>query len=98
MIRLLHVYGLAHDRARAPDPLESYQRIEASGAHVVLLHGAVPDAPHWGEPSSLSLPLERLSELDADYIALGDYHRFRPPEEFAPISACTVRSARSPLR
>ncbi len=78
----LHVYGLAHDRARAPDPLGSYQRIEASGAHVVLLHGAVPDAPHWGEPSSLSLPLERLSELDADYIALGDYHRFRPPEEF----------------
>lgn len=36
-----------------------------------------------------------LAALDADYIALGDYHRFRPPEEFAAdgsVPACYAGS------
>lgn len=78
----LHVYGIAYDWARDPDPLASFQRAEAPGTHVILLHGAVQDAPHWEAGSALRLPHDRLAQLEADYIALGDYHRFRPPAEF----------------
>ncbi|MEN8145625.1 MAG: DNA repair exonuclease [Gemmatimonadota bacterium] len=78
----LHVYGIAYDWARDPDPLASFQRVEAPGTHVILMHGAVQDAPHWEAGSALRLPHERLAELEADYIALGDYHRFRPPAGF----------------
>lgn len=89
----LSVYGFAYDRRSESDPLSSYRRSDTPGVHVVLLHGAVPDAPHWGEPSSLRLPTEELAGLDADYVALGDYHRFRPPEEFgAGIPACYAGS------
>jgi len=89
----LFVYGLAYDRSVEPDPLPSFHRADDEGLHVVLLHGAVPDAPHWGEPSSLSLPLEQLAALEADYVALGDYHRFRPPGAFgAADRACYAGS------
>jgi DNA repair exonuclease SbcCD nuclease subunit len=89
----LTVYGFAYDRARESDPLSSFRRADMPGVHVVLLHGAVPDAPHWGEPSSLSLPAEGLAGLDADYVALGDYHRFRSPDEFgAGMRACYAGS------
>lgn len=89
----LTVYGVAYDRARENDPLSSFRRADTPGPHIALLHGAVPDAPHWGEPSSLSLPTDRLAGLDADYVALGDYHRFRPPEEFgAGLRACYAGS------
>jgi DNA repair exonuclease SbcCD nuclease subunit len=89
----LAVYGFAYDPARESDPLSSFRRADRPGPHVVLLHGAVPDAPHWGEPSSLSLPAEGLAGLDADYVALGDYHRFRPPEEFGTgMRACYAGS------
>jgi exonuclease SbcD len=83
----LIVYGVAYDRARESDPLPSFRRADTRGVHIVLLHGAVPDAPHWGEPSSLRLPTENLADLDADYVALGDYHRFRSPEEFG-VGSC----------
>lgn len=79
----LHVYGIAYDPAEEPDPLATYRRSEAEGFHVVLVHGAVQEAPHWTRGGSLRLPPERLAELDADYLALGDYHRFRPPDSFA---------------
>ena len=79
----LHVYGIAYDRAREADPLATFRRAGQPGVHVVLIHGSVPDAPHWiMSQSSLRLPMERLANLEADYIALGDYHRFRPPREF----------------
>ncbi len=87
----LHIYGIAYDWARDPDPLASFQRAEAPGAHVILLHGAVQDAPHWEAGSALRLPHDSLARLDADYIALGDYHRFRPPAGFgqdSPAPAC----------
>lgn len=85
----LHVYGLAHDPAEEPEPLSTFRRSEAPGHHVVLLHGSVPDAPHWEGGASLRLPLEALAALEADYIALGDHHAFRPPGEFPDgVPAC----------
>jgi len=78
----LHVYGLAYDAGVEPDPLSSFVRSDAEGTHVILLHGSVPDAPHWSGGRALRLPIERLAALEADYVALGDHHRFRPPSEF----------------
>jgi DNA repair protein SbcD/Mre11 len=80
----LHVYGLAYDRARAPDPLPTFARAARSGVHVVLLHGSVEGAPHWTtSPNALRLTADALGWLHADYIALGDYHRHRPPAAFS---------------
>lgn len=87
----LHVYGFAYDFAHEPDPLARFRRIDAPGVHVALLHGAVRDAPHWSGGESLRLSRAELAALDVDYIALGDYHRFRPPMEFAAdgtVPAC----------
>jgi DNA repair exonuclease SbcCD nuclease subunit len=86
------VYGLAYDRAEEPDPLATYERSDAPGFHVVLLHGSAHFSPHWGlGRNALQLPLEALRGLDCDYIALGDYHRFRAPLQFSEdgeIPAC----------
>lgn len=78
----LHVYGVAYDPTREASPLASFERSPEDGVHIALLHGSVPDAPHWKSGSSLRLPLEDLARLDVDYLALGDYHRFRPPAAF----------------
>ncbi|MGH7541160.1 MAG: metallophosphoesterase family protein [Gemmatimonadota bacterium] len=89
----LHVYGVAYDAAEEPDPLATFRRSDEPGHHVVLLHGAVPGAPHWGAGSALRLPIERLTALGADYVALGDHHRHRPPSEFeAGLAACYAGS------
>lgn len=90
----LHVYGLAHDPAEAPEPLSSWRKADLPGLHVVLLHGSVPGAPHWDAGTSLRLPLERLAGLEADYIALGDHHRFRGPDGFdeGRVPACYAGS------
>lgn len=91
----LHVYGLAYDFAHNPDPLAGFRREDLPGTHVLLLHGAVRDAPHWSGGDSLRLERPQLAALDVDYIALGDYHRYRPPEEFAAdgsIPACYAGS------
>ncbi|MDX1623131.1 MAG: DNA repair exonuclease [Gemmatimonadota bacterium] len=82
----LHVHGLAFDGAIEPDPLAGFEAGGESGVHVALLHGSVPDAPHW-EGAGLRLPVEELAGLGCDYVALGDHHRFRPPEEFGEGSA-----------
>ena len=87
----LHVYGFAYDFAHEPDPLSRFRRTEGEGVHVALLHGAVRDAPHWSGGDSLRLSRDELGALGVDYIALGDYHRFRPPSEFASdgcVPAC----------
>ncbi len=75
------VYGVAYDAAEEPDPLGTFVRADEPGLHVVLLHGAVPGAPHWTGGSAMRLPIERLQALRADYLALGDLHRFRGPGE-----------------
>jgi DNA repair exonuclease SbcCD nuclease subunit len=88
---LLNVYGASYDPAREADPISSFRRAGLPGAHVVLLHGSVQDAPHWaGSRNSLRLTDEGLASLEVDYIALGDYHRFRPPGGFAAgkVPAC----------
>lgn len=87
----VHVYGIAYDFAHRPDPVAGFRRADLPGVHIVVLHGAVRDAPHWSGGESLRLEPEQLARLDADYIALGDYHRFRPPEQFASdgsVPAC----------
>ena len=85
----LHVYGLAYDGAECPDPLATFRRADEPGVHVVLLHASVHDVPHWrGSGNTLLTTLEALERLDVDYIALGDYHRHRPPGTFGNAPAC----------
>lgn len=85
----LHVYGLAYDGAECPDPLPTFRRADRVGVHVAVLHAAIHDAPHWrASGNALAITPDALNLLDADYIALGDYHRHRPPEEFDGCPAC----------
>jgi DNA repair exonuclease SbcCD nuclease subunit len=86
----LHVYGLAYDLGREDAPLSTFARADLPGIHVVLLHGSVDFSPHWKiGRNALRLPVEELAALDCDYVALGDYHGFRPPERFGEgVRAC----------
>lgn len=88
----LNVYGFAFDRARNADPLSTFVRADSPGIHVVLLHGPIPMASHWKQsPNALSLPIEALRRIRADYIALGDFHRLWRPVDFSPagdVNAC----------
>lgn len=84
----LLVYGIAYDAAEEPDPLSTFRRAaDEDATHVVVLHGSIPGAPHWEGGSSLPLPLDRLAALGADYLALGDLHRFRGPDELDGLPA-----------
>ncbi len=88
----LHVYGIAYDPARQREPLTMFRRADLPGTHVVLLHGSVRDTPHWSSsPNVLRLTSDALAGLGADYIALGDHHRYRPPAQFdtgGAVPAC----------
>lgn len=88
----LHVYGLAYDMGREDAPLSTWERADLPGVHVALLHGSVEFSPHWKiGKNALRLPLDALAALDCDYVALGDYHGFRPPDRFGgetPSRAC----------
>lgn len=83
----LFVYGISHDAAEEPDPLSTFRRDQRDGLHVIMLHGSIPGAPHWDAGSALALPLDALAILEADYIALGDLHRHRPPDELEGLPA-----------
>ncbi|MFW6040167.1 MAG: metallophosphoesterase family protein, partial [Gemmatimonadota bacterium] len=74
----LHVHGLAYDPTAGGDPLAGYRRSPAEGLHVVLLHAGAADHPDWTGGHGLRVTSDRLAALDADYLALGDHHRFRP--------------------
>lgn len=85
----LHVYGFAYDAAEHGSPLDSFRRTPAEGVHVALLHASVQDADHWSSsPDSLVVTTEALTDLDVDYIALGDHHAPRLPDEFSDLPAC----------
>lgn len=85
----LHVYGIAYDSAECRDPIVSFRRLDEPGVHVALLHASVQEARHWqASGSSLAVRPEALEALEVDYIALGDHHRPRLPEEFDGIPAC----------
>lgn len=85
----LLVYGIAFDGAECRDPLATFQRVEGPGVHVALLHASVHDVGHWkASGSSLTTTTEALKSLDVDYIALGDHHRPRLPEDFGGVPAC----------
>lgn len=84
----LFVYGFAYDAAEELDPLASFRRAGSEGIHVAVLHGSIPGAPHWQRGSALGLSWEGLAALEADYLALGDLHRFRGPDELQGLPAC----------
>lgn len=84
----LHVYGIAFDAAVEPDPLAGYRRHDEPGLHVVLIHAATADNPEWSGGQSLRVTRADIAAIDADYIAMGDYHSFRPPSEFGGLPAC----------
>lgn len=85
----LHVYGIAYDAAASRDPIATFRRSDAPGVHVALLHAALHDAAHWrASGNALATNSDALGLLDVDYIALGDHHRHRPPEEFGGPPAC----------
>ena len=81
----LHVYGVAYDGAECRDPVATFRRTEAPGVHVALLHASVHDAAHWrGSGNALVTGTDALTQIEADYIALGDYHGHRPPDDDGP--------------
>lgn len=85
----LHVYGVAYDGAECRDPIATFRRADGPGVHVALLHAAVHDATHWrGSGNVLAADPDALGLLEVDYIALGDHHRHRPPEDFGGAPAC----------
>jgi exonuclease SbcD len=85
----LSVYGLAYDAVEAPDPLGTFQRGPEAGVHVALVHASVREASHWkGSGNSLVATPDQLAGLGVDYIALGDHHRLRTPDEFDGAPAC----------
>lgn len=84
----LFVYGVGYDAAEDPSPLSTFRRADVDGVHVALIHGSVPGAPHWDGGSSLSISWEKLRAIEVDYVALGDLHRFRGPDEFDDVVAC----------
>lgn len=85
----LYVYGVAYDSAECREPLETFRRAEGAGVHVAMLHTTVHDAGHWtASGSSLATTPAALRELEVDYIALGDHHRPRLPEDFDGVPAC----------
>ncbi|MFQ5528774.1 MAG: exonuclease SbcCD subunit D [Gemmatimonadota bacterium] len=88
----LHVYGVAYDPVAEPDPLAGYRRAGADGVHVVLLHAGMSDNPGWHGGHGLRTTSESVAALDADYVALGDYHTCRLPSEFAGGRACYAGS------
>lgn len=85
---VLHVHGLAYDPTAGGDPLAGYRRDPVEGLHVVLLHAGLADHPEWTGGHGLRVTSHQLAALDADYVALGDHHRFRTPAEFRNAPAC----------
>jgi hypothetical protein len=77
----LHVYGIAFDPAVEPDPLSGYVRSSEEGLHVVLLHAGIADNPDWKGGHGLRTSGAVIQEIDADFVALGDYHSCRMPDQ-----------------
>jgi DNA repair exonuclease SbcCD nuclease subunit len=84
----LHVYAVAFDPAVEPAPLAGYRRDRREGVHLALLHASAADNPEWTGGQGLRVTTADLAGIDADYIALGDHHAFRPPGDFGGTPAC----------
>ncbi len=70
-------YGVAHVPGRTGDRFAGFERVEADGFHVGILHGAVPDHPEARTRSSpWIIPVEALERSRMDYTALGHAHEF----------------------
>lgn len=93
----LHVYGICHDPSHAADPLSTFARSPEPGIHVALLHAHVTNSGRAQAPgiTTLQVPLERLHDLDVDYLALGGAHEFVSPLKLDPnnrLPACIAGS------
>lgn len=88
----LHLYGVAYDPVAEPDPLAGYERLSAEGVHVVLLHAGMSDNPGWHGGHGLRTTSPEVAAIDADYVALGDYHTCRLPTAFPGGRACYAGS------
>ncbi len=86
----LRIHGFAFDPAGCATPLETFDSVAEPGIDVALLHASLRMTDHWQEgANTLSPTEEELKALGVDYVALGDYHRPRMPEEFqAGLTAC----------
>lgn len=85
----LHVYGVSYDSAECRDPLSTFRKSASPGVHVGLLHASVHEAEHWrASGNSLVVTPDALGSLGVDYIALGDHHRPRLPDDFGGVPAC----------
>lgn len=84
----LFVYGVAYDPAVEERPIDGYRRDATEGLHIVLLHAGAADHPEWTGGRGLRTTSAEIAAIDADYVALGDHHEFRPPEEFGGAPAC----------
>ncbi|NIP80759.1 MAG: hypothetical protein GWM90_16695 [Gemmatimonadetes bacterium] len=83
------MYGVAYDGAECADPIHTFARADSPGVHVALLHASVRDAAHWRpSPDALAVTGDALARLAVDYIALGDHHRPRMPDDFGGPPAC----------
>ncbi|MGI9038075.1 MAG: metallophosphoesterase family protein [Gemmatimonadota bacterium] len=84
----LHVHAVAFDPALEPAPLAGFRRGDLDGVHVALVHASAVDNPDWTGGRGLRITTADLERIEADYIALGDHHAFRAPEDFAGAPAC----------
>lgn len=86
----LRVHGLAFDPAQCDDPLATLGTPDEAGVDVVLLHASLRMSDHWEPGANTLCPEEAdLRALGVDYVALGDYHRPRLPEDFGDgLVAC----------
>ena len=79
----LRVHGLAFDPARHDRPLQTLELPDEPGVDVALLHASLRMSDHWDAGANTLSPEEaELAALGVDYVALGDYHRPRLPDEF----------------
>ena len=87
---IIRIHGFAFNPDHCPRPLETFERSEIPGIDIVLMQASLDMTDHWkGSLNNYSPTQGELGALEADYVALGDYHRPRRPEEFqAGLTAC----------
>ena len=86
----LRIHGFAFDPVKCASPLETLKKSAEPGIDIALMHASLKMADHWqGSPNTFSPNEAELAELGVDYVALGDYHRPRMPDEFqSGLTAC----------
>jgi DNA repair exonuclease SbcCD nuclease subunit len=80
----VHFYGIPHVPGRTPDVFAGFERADAPGVHVGLLHGVVPGhSEEIVRPAPWRIPTAALERSGLDYVALGHCHQMTE-YRFAP--------------